>query len=140
MGFYDATNILPYTALQKEYMIQTYMTDEDANEFAIVATENKQKFKITIKETIIHDTINNQVYQIKEIISKDINITLNKGQAYLYRAQSRYGDLSGTQICSTAPFAMFNGCQGAKIPTGTGANNHLYHQSIPTDMWEKSFL
>lgn len=140
VGFYDATNILPYTALQKEYMIQTYMTDEDANEFAIVATENNQKFKITIKETIIHDTINNQVYQIKEIINKDINITLNKGQAYLYRAQSRYGDLSGTQVCSTAPFAMFNGCQGAKIPTGTGANNHLYHQSIPTDMWGKKFL
>ena len=50
-GFFDGTNVLPTPALLKEYVIQTYMADIDATEFAIVATKNNQRVDISIKKT-----------------------------------------------------------------------------------------
>lgn len=40
---YEATNILPVNALEREYMVQTYHTDDNATEFAVIATQNYQR-------------------------------------------------------------------------------------------------
>ena len=141
-AFYDGTNILPYSALYKEYVVQTFMTDQNATEFAIIATENNQQFTLHIKETIINDTLINNYYTYREDSIKYTikTILLNKGQSYLYRARNATSSLSGSYICSDFPFAMFNGCQGAKVPTNYGVNNHLYSQATSDDQWGKTFI
>ena len=51
-GKYDATNVLPTTALMGEYVVQTYRIDQYSTEFAVVATQY-QTITIHLKKTTI---------------------------------------------------------------------------------------
>ena len=138
-GKYDATNVLPTKALLDEYVLQTYLADVYATEFAIVATEN-QNISLFIKETIINQEDFNEegVANIDEIKEKDTTIYLQRGQAFLIRSEYITGSLSGTVICSDKPFAVFQGGQSAKITQDP--ENHIFHQAYTTDQWGKTFV
>ncbi|MGN1239693.1 MAG: IgGFc-binding protein, partial [Paludibacteraceae bacterium] len=139
-GFYDATNILPLSALDKEYVVQTYMTDVDVTEFAIVATQNGQTVDIGIREPIfICDSILNYKLIYTDTIFKDTTIYMSQGESFLYRSSAPCASLSGTKICSNAPIAVFHGGQNAEIPTYYPSNNHLYSQAFPTKLWGRHF-
>ena len=127
-GKYDATNILPAKSLLGEYTLQTYLADQYATELAIVATTN-QAISISTKETIINkdEFDNNGVAVVDSIIYQDTIVNLNKGQSFLIRSLFITGDLSGTRLCSNAPFALYQGGQSAKITQDP--ENHIFHQS-----------
>lgn len=148
-GKYDATNVLPTTALMGEYVIQTYRADVYATEFAIVATSN-QNVTIKIKKTTIdQDKYNNGIIDTVGI-PEEYTIYNYKhfspGQTYLFRATEKLDggnnietstSLSGTTICSDSPLAVFVGGQSAKI--SADPENHIFSQAYPTDKWGKSF-
>ena len=138
-GKYDATNILPAKSLLGEYTLQTYLADQYATELAIVATTN-QAISISTKETIINkdEFDNNGVAVVDSIIYQDTIVNLNKGQSFLIRSLFITGDLSGTRLCSNAPFALYQGGQSAKITQDP--ENHIFHQSYSTDQWGKTFV
>lgn len=146
-GKYDATNVLPTTALMGEYVIQTYRADVYATEFAIVATSN-QNVTIKIKKTTIdQDKYNNGIIDTVGIPEEyTIYKYFYPGQTYLFRATEKLDggnnietstSLSGTTICSDSPLAVFVGGQSAKI--SADPENHIFSQAYPTDKWGKSF-
>lgn len=145
-GKYDATNVLPATALTGEYVVQTYQIDQYSTEFAIVATRS-QTVTIQLKKT----TIDIQEYEtngrvvVTSTDTETIQLTMRAGQAYLYRSASDDGgasanratSLAGTTICSDDPIAVFIGGQSAKVPSDP--ENHIFSQQYPTDKWGKNF-
>lgn len=137
-GKYDATNVLPTTALLGEYVVQTYLNDQYATEFAVVATKS-QTITIDIRETVINkDSFDyEEKIIIDSVIEKQISVSLTAGQCYLYRSSNISGSLSGTKICSEEPFALFNGGQSGKITQEP--ENHLFHQAYPTDKLGRNF-
>ena len=148
-GKYDATNVLPVLSLTNEYVVQTYRADSYATEFVIVSTYAGQQIDINIRKTTIdQDKYNNgkidtigipEEYTLRKTFDKP-------GQTYLFRATEQLDggvniqtttSLSGTTICSNAPFALFVGGQSAKVPSDP--ENHIFSQAYPTDKWGKEF-
>ena len=133
-GSQDGTAVLPTTALQREYVIPTYGTDGISTEFAIIATRDN---------TVITDFVIKKTHNRNPALSIDTTIrslTLNAGDAYLYRSNDANVSLSGTKICSSEPIAVFSGGQHADIPQGTPNRNHIYSQIAPTDYWGNTYV
>ena len=145
-GKYDATNILPTTALMGEYVIQTYRIDQYSTEFALIATQN-QSVTIKLRKTTIDipEYETNGRVVVTSTQTETITLNMRAGQTYLYRSASDDGgnsanratSLSGTTICSDYPLAVFIGGQSAKIPSDP--ENHIFSQAYPTDKWGKTF-
>lgn len=144
-GYSNNDSIHSFTGFSnKQYVIQTFNTDETATEFAIVATEDNTKVDITLKESIFSgdddypelpysDTIIN--------ISTIASFTLNKGQTYLYRASTANASLSGTSICSDKNIVVFQGGQHSLIPSYYYTpDNHIWAQALPTNLWGRKFV
>lgn len=124
---YDATKIYPIEALNREYVVQTFKEDK-ANEFAIVSTANNNKIEIHVRESNRNDTV--------------VEITLNRGETYLYLAHAIVNSLAGSSICADKPVAVYQGGQSATIPEGQilVPVSHIYTQAAPTDSWGKKFI
>ena len=115
----DATNLLPVTALGKEYYqisyIPRYNTDSyDA--YAVVATQN-----------------NTQLYHNHE----NILITLNAGDVY-YKTSLK--DMTGINVSANKPVAFFAINQGVLIPENGGSGDCLVQQLAPVNTWGKNFF
>ena len=141
-GKYDGSNILPTDALLGSYVVQTYLRDQYATEFAIVATTNNQTIELNINEIQLDRTkfenANNPILDTIDTRNEKIIVTLNAGQTYLYRSSNIMGSLSGTTLCSDYPFALFEGGQSVMIPSTP--ENHIFHQSYPTDLYGQTFI
>ena len=120
---YEATNVLPIDALEREYMVQTYFEDQNATEFAIVATEPGQTFDIKAR-------VNDKWY--------NTSFTCEKNQTRLIRTSSNDCSLAGTIICSSANFVVVNGNQFAQV--GGGQYSHVFEQSPSADKWGNEYV
>lgn len=132
---FEATNILPVEALEREYMVQTYHSDMAATEFLLVATENAQEFEINMQ--ISRHANNNN------IIEKDttIRVKCNKGQTRLIGALDQRYSLSGTTVCSNQRFVLINGNQDARIPDqNKRLTNHIFEQNPTSDKWGRKYV
>lgn len=128
---FEATNILPIEALEREYAVQTYHSDMGATEFAIIATEDDQEFTINLRiskqNTIIKDTT--------------IIVECQKGQTRIVGASKQNFSLAGTVVCSKSKFIMINGNQNARIPDkNRRAENHIFEQNPPVDKWGRKYI
>ena len=126
---YDASLILPVEGLYKEYVIQTYSTDIQSTEFAIVSTSDYNEITVNLRET-----------SGGNITITQLTFTLNRGQTYCYRPINRNISLAGTTICASEPIAVFQGGQHAQIPQNESGPSHIYHQAFSTDYWGKSYF
>ena len=146
-GKYDATNILPLNALLGEYVVQTYRVDNASTEFAIVATTD-QEVTIHVKKTTIDlaEYSHGRILVTSTDNSEVINLSMRAGQTYLYRSATTEGantanratSLSGTEICSDKPLALFVG--GQTVSISADPENHIFSQAYSTDQWGKTFV
>ena len=146
-GKYDATNILPLNALLGEYVVQTYRVDNASTEFAIVATTD-QEVTIHVKKTTIDlaEYSHGRILVTSTDDSEVINLSMQAGQTYLYRSATTEGantanratSLSGTEICSNKPLALFVG--GQTVSISADPENHIFSQAYSTDQWGKTFV
>ena len=68
-------------------------------------------------------------------------VTLNQVQEYQLEATTQPEDLTGTNITSSAPVAVFGGERCANVPTDEYvACDYIVEQNIPEDAWGTSFL
>jgi hypothetical protein len=138
----DAFLVLPVDILDNEYYIMSYDSDgsfdprsgtESINstpsQFAVVATEDNTT--ITIRPTA--STVRNKL---------NVNsVTLDRGDVYLVQTDIRdnlRGDLTGTNIQSTKPIAVFSGHQRARLPIENDELNSrdiLIEQLPPVETW-----
>lgn len=147
---FDASNILPITALQSEYIIQDY--PPFANEtpttsfsnFCILATENNTQVEITPHA---------KTYDGKPA-DVPFTITLNEGEVYYVVSEqstdngsknsddSKYKSLSGSYVKAKngKKIAVFNGDICTRTPNGVAARDINYEQAMPTDYWGTEFI
>ena len=140
----DASNILPITALQTEYILQDYIPhakdgglDKDApytTMATILATEDNTEITVKPKGTLL-----------KAATPKLVNnkITLNRGQTYYLMAENSGTDLnclSGTEITSDKKIAVFQGVPCTFVPHDVGNRDCLFEQAMPVDYWGTEFI
>lgn len=142
----DASNILPITALGKEYILQDYIplaknNDKDKPYISmatILATEDNTEITVKPKGTLLSASspklVNNK-------------ITLNRGQTYYLMAENSGTDnncLSGTEVTSDKDIAVFQGVPCTFIPHSDedkiGNRDALFEQAMPVDYWGTEFV
>ncbi|MCQ2342645.1 MAG: IgGFc-binding protein [Paludibacteraceae bacterium] len=133
---YDASNILPVTAIQSEYMLQDYPTfnsEGDAHSvFVICATEDNTTVDINLSTPSIGGRAANTPY----------NITLaHKGQTYQV-ISTNTKSFSGTTVKARngKKIAVFSGADFTQVPGGKSARDCLYEQAMPVDYWGNEFV
>lgn len=141
---FDATNVLPTTALTDAYMIQTFPASDhggkpQGSHFAVVATEDNTVVDIELTT--------------KTSTEKTGTITtpsLKAGQVYYVWSGANEGaesDLSGTKVTArdNKRIAVFQGNPHTNLPyykdygwtncDNTKDRDHLFSQAIPTTFW-----
>ena len=147
---FDASNILPITALQSEYIVQDYppyankTPTTSFSNFCILATENNTEVEITPHA---------KTYDGKPA-NTPFTITLNEGEVYYVVSEqakengnqssddSKYKCLSGSYIKAKngKKIAVFNGDICTRTPNGVAARDINYEQAMPTDYWGTEFV
>ncbi len=136
---FDATNVLPITALTTDYMIQDYpacdhedKADQNSATFVVVATEDNTE--ITIVPTVDTRNGNAAGSTIKYIIPK-------KGQVYHVISVDKKGSsFTGTTVQANKPIALFAGDVNTDVPGEASARDLLYEQQMPTAFWGTEFV
>ncbi len=126
---YDASIVLPTTALGLDYILQIYENELAAKELAIVATTNNTTITITPHARTTDGHIKNIPY----------SITLNAGETYQVMSEDEGSDFSGSRVEANYPIAVFSGHQCINVPTGNQWCDHVVEQQMPTHMWGKRF-
>ncbi|MBR4705539.1 MAG: hypothetical protein IKP02_08110 [Paludibacteraceae bacterium] len=135
---FDATNVLPTSALLDDYIIQTYPPSDhedkpQGSHFAIIAVEDGETvvdYNLTAKTT-------------KEAIGRH-SATLKKGQVwYVWTGLNKdnEADLSGTTVMARygKKIAVFQGCPHTNIPNHVRDRDHIISQAMPTAYWGTEF-
>ena len=133
---FDASNILPITALTGDYIIQDYPGYDHggkANEatFVIVATEDNTQ--VTIVPKIKTRT--------GSPAGSPIKVTLKRGEVYHVASENEAGStFSGTTINANKKIAVFAGDVNTDVPGPKSARDCLYEQAMPTAFWGTEFI
>lgn len=129
--FSEASIVLPTTSLGTDYLVVAREDDlnDSPSEFVVLATEDGTTIEIT--PSVVTASLR----------PPDVafTIVLEEGQTYQMQA---YEDLSGTRVRSLdpeKPIAVFGGARQAWVNCDQGADDHLYNQIYPLEMWGRSF-
>ena len=132
---YDASNILPVTALGSDYILQEYPpynSGGDAHSvFMIVATEDGTVVDITPSTPTIRG----------KSAGTTFSVNLDKGQSYQVVSTDKQS-FSGTTISEQngKKIAVFSAADFTQVPGGKSARDCLYEQAIPTKYWGTHFV
>lgn len=137
----DAFLVLPTDVLAGDYFVMAYNSDDNISsisntpsQFVVVAAYDDTHIQIVPREnTFMHNR-------------QKQNITLNQGEAYLVQANMNFGnihnDLTGSEVHSEKPVAVFGGHQRATLPIntffGTTSRDCLVEQMLPVKVWGKN--
>jgi len=126
---YDATLVLPVTALGKSYIIQTYEDKSETAELAVVATTDNTTLTITPHARTTDGHVKNVAY----------TVLLQAGEAYQLFSKDDNGDFSGTYVRADQPVAVFAGHACANVPESNLWCDHLVEQQRPVSQWGRQF-
>lgn len=160
---FDASIVLPTSALGAEYMIQTFPNgNHDGAQgvttarpcFMIIGTADDTKVRISGPSTKIADLLpappTGAIVTSNGTSTSYFDITLNEGESYFIRSNSQnINDLSGIKVevvkrdgydmdkCKT--IAVFNGNTLTRIPDGNSNLDHIFEQAYPISNWGTEF-
>jgi hypothetical protein len=141
----ESFNVLPVPALGQEYLIMSYNSkysepniygdQSTPSQFAIVAAEDGTNVTITPKTATEYNDLNVQ------------KITLQKGEVYLVQSKitikTQNTDLTGSEVKSDKPIAVFAGHQRAAVPFSlpfSASRDMLIEQLPPLESWSNEVL
>ena len=138
----DATLILPTDVLGTQYIVASYnsnilnnTTSRTPSQFVVLATEDSTVVQITPRCKTSRET------------TASFPVYLAKGQSYLVQAAftlpEAQSDLSGSQITSNKPIAVFSGHQRTLVPytlDESGSRDMLFEQLPSVDTWGKNAI
>ncbi|MCL5992045.1 MAG: T9SS type A sorting domain-containing protein [Bacteroidetes bacterium] len=142
----DACIVLPSDILGKDYFVMSYKSDGEygivldgsstPSQFVILGTQENTSVVIIPSDETQYNGKRTQT------------IILNSGDAYLVQANIEQGklntDLTGTEIHSDKPVAVFAGHQRSHLPVTTSIQNPsrdiLFEQMPPIETWGKNAL
>lgn len=138
----DAFLGLPDDALTRRYVVLSYPNGynggfgqfpeyDQPSQFAVIATEDGTTVSITPTAHLNGSASLNQ-----------FTVGLNRGEVFFAQASlNGKEDVSGTQVRSTKPIAVFGGNRRTSIPTSVGNyRDNLVEQMPPLDAWGTSAI
>lgn len=145
----EACLVYPADVLGKDYFILSYNSDgkwgDYSNELSYASTPSQFVILATEDSTIVNIIPKNETqYNSKNTQT----ITLNKGEAYLVQAKitrtSLKTDLTGSEVHSDKPVAVYAGHQRATIPNDSIYSNpsrdYLIEQMPPLQSWGQNAI
>lgn len=149
---YDASNVLPVSALGTNYLIQSYDSKKINNEGSGTNTYSTEVratlLVVAVEDNTVVDIIPSAVTDNDHAVGNSYSIELDRGQVYHAMTKNGSvdntdGDFSGTIVTSNKPIAVFNGNCLAAVPGGgnvTAGYDHVFEQAMPTSYWGKRFV
>lgn len=122
---------LPVTALGSQYLVASYQTDlaVGSTEFALVAAQDGTSVTITLPVSVgAHPALSPYA------------VSLNLGQTYQIQDPVLNDDLTGAQISSNQPVALFGANSCVDIPSGVITCNMVLEQMFPLTAWGVNFV
>ncbi len=119
---FDMTLILPQNLLGRHYIVQTYGE----------GTKNEIGFVAQMDNTLI---VFDLPVDADSFAAGRNYVTLMEGESYQIMSEN---DLSGTEILSDKPIAVFQGNKCTSVQCWYC--DHLYEQSLPVEYWGHDFL
>lgn len=128
---------LPVGAIGTQYWVASYTADVPlgavttvgSSEFAVVASQDSTSVTITPSVTVGTHTM-----------GMPYTVALNQGQAYQLQAQLVGNDLTGTQVVSNNPVALFGANACTDMPVSFVTCNTILEQELPFDTWGTAFV
>lgn len=133
----DATRVLPTQSLGNRYIVLDYPADPGRTDYTgataiIVATEPAT----TIQYTPPYPLQNAP----RTIVGTTVSHVFNSaGETLLLMTKIANATLSGMEITSDKPIAVFQGNQMTGVPLGNASGDFMYEQSLPVPQWGKTF-
>ena len=130
----DAYLGLPTDVLGQEHLVLAYGNGG-------VGAVNGTQFGVVAPEDDTTVTITPSVTTGSRPAGVAYSVVLDAGQTYqLQNSASATADLTGTEVTSDKPVAVFGGHRCANVPITAAACDHLVEQLPPTDAWGESFV
>ncbi len=124
----DQTNLLDTDGLGNEYLVlSTPGVFGSGGQFSVTATEDNTTV-----------TIESPIALAGNPANTPFNVTLNEGETVFFESGTG-GDVSGTQITSSADVAVFAGAECTQVPVGTAYCDHLIAQQFSVDNFDTEF-
>jgi hypothetical protein len=128
---------LPVGAIGTDYWVASYTADVNvgavtalgSSEFAVVASQDSTSVTITPAITVGAHTA-----------GVAYTVALNQGQAYQLQAPNLTNDLTGTQVASNNPVALFGANACADVPVSFITCNMVLEQELPLSTWGTAFI
>ena len=145
----DACLVLPSDILGMDYFIMSYNSDGEIESFSNDLTENSTPSQFVILATEDSTIVTILPKNETQYNSKNTQvITLNKGEAYLVQAKITRAnlktDLTGSEVHSDKPVAVFAGHQRSALPNDSIYSNpsrdYLLEQMPPLISWGQNAL
>lgn len=138
----DASLLLPVYSLGREYMvlgwpsINSGRVTEGRAYFTIIAARDGTE--VTVKPNAAIEAGGGVAAMAA---GETRSFTLERGQVLSLSTANRSGfDLSGSEVTSSQPVAVFSGNECADVPLGTAACDHLEEQLFPLANWGRSYV
>ena len=125
----DMAYLLDLPALGTDYRVLGWKQSYGVLQMSITATENGTTATIT-------PTVN---LMSGQTAGTPFTVSLQAGESVIYNAPDG-SDLSGTQITSDKPLALFSGASCSNVPVGVVACDHLFTQLPPVNRWVKEYV
>ena len=132
---FDASNILPITTLQSDYLVQTYGPTSASN------GHHSSDFSILAAEDCTVDITPSVATKKGKAANTKFSIQLKAGQVY-HVLSATDKDLSGSKVVARngKKIALFAGCPIGRVPNEFSDRDILYEQLFPTDYWGNHFI
>ncbi len=139
----DATSLIPTRILGTRYIVLDYPADpnlaalsETGGTVTIVATEDNTTVSYT-PPCALHTLPGDPPAPAAG--TPTTHTLASAGQTVTLLANSANSSLSGMEITSDKPIAVFQGNQITHVPHSSSSADMMYHQSVPVELWGTAY-
>ncbi len=140
----DASLLLPSTSLGTEYIVTSWPTQSFDVTFAakgavtVVAVTPGETTVNVLSPVATLPGVGNEPPALAPGTPQ--TFTLSYGEVISFAAGNNGGDLTGFEVESNQPVAVFSGHECANVPTDVAYCDHIEQQLFPVDTWGTSFV
>src|SRR5579871_815015 len=133
----DGYLALPVGAIGTQYWVASYTADVNQSATTTISTS---EFALAASQDSTSVTITPPVTVGSHPAGVPYTVNLNRGQAYQLQDDLLGSDLTGTQVASNVPIALFSANACADVPISFVTCNLVLEQEIPLATWGTSFV
>lgn len=138
----DASLLLPATSVGSDYIVTAWPAVGFGGSFSrgffVIVNVSEDEAEVTITASASLEGGGSVAPMVQ---GQTETFTLAEGQVLTFMGSAAANaDVTGTEISSTAPVAVFAGQECANVPNDSPFCDHLEQQLLPTDTWANEFV